>query len=75
VAYIASGIRSPSKGTGPWVHRFGDRGEGGHGRTSMDVPSTFSEQLMPRLDQDQAGNLFIARRSANAYTVNEWIDE
>jgi hypothetical protein len=73
VTYTATGIRSPSKRGLRWIHQFGDRGEHGHGPTQAVTPSAFSELLMPRLDVDAVGNLFVARLFGNQFTVQDWI--
>ena len=73
VTYTATGIRSPSKGQHHWVHHFGDRGEHGHGSAQPHAPSHYPERCMPRLDVDQAGHLYIIRRSENRFTVRDWI--
>lgn len=73
VTYNAADIRSPSKRSHHWIHHFGDRGERGHGPQSSLSPSTYAEGLMPRLDVDAAGNLFVTRRASNRYTVRDWI--
>ncbi len=71
--YTAAGIRSPSKGSHHWVHQFGDRGERGHGRVTPKASSSYSESLMPRLDVDSLGHLFINRRRRNSYFLRDWL--
>jgi hypothetical protein len=71
VTYVATGIRSPSKGPHHWVHHFGDRGEHGHG--TAHASNHYPERCMPRLDVDQAGHLYIIRRAGNRFTVHDWI--
>ena len=73
VTYTATGIRSPSKGPHHWVHHFGDRGEHGHGTAKPHAVSHYPERSMPRLDVDQAGHLYIIRRTGNRFTVRDWI--
>ena len=73
ISYDASGIDSPSKGESRWIHQFGDRGERGHQQTRADAASPYGDDLLPQLDADAAGNLFIVRRRSNTYTVRDWI--
>jgi hypothetical protein len=73
VTYVAAGIRSPSKGPHHWIHQFGDRGEHGHGAAQVQDTSTYAERLMPQLDIDAAGNIFVRRRSGNRFMVRDWI--
>ena len=73
ITYDATGIRSPSKGRCRWLHQFGDRGERGHAQASPNEPSLYPDPMLPRLDVDAQGNLFVVRRSTNRYTVTDWI--
>jgi hypothetical protein len=74
VIYDASGIDSPSKGRHQWIHHFGDRGSHHHHHGSAPAdPGHFPERVMPHLDVDQSGNLFIVRRPGNRYRVGDWI--
>lgn len=73
VAYVATGIRSPSKGPHHWIHQFGDRGEHGHDAVQTQAPSIYAERFMPQLDVDAAGNLVVVRRPSNRFTVRDWI--
>lgn len=73
VTYVATGIRSPSKGLHHWVHHFGDRGEHGHGTAQPHALSHYPERCMPRLDVDQAGHWYVIRQPGNRFTVRDWI--
>gem|GEM_PF-1401952 len=73
VTYVATGIRSPSKGPHLWIHQFGDRGEHGHGTARMQGSSAHAERFMPQLSVDAAGNLFVVRRFGNRFAVRDWI--
>ena len=73
VTYTATGIHSPSKGTHRWIHQFGDRGERGHGLSRALATSNYAKRLMPSLDVDEAGNLFLVRRYGNRFVVRDWI--
>lgn len=68
---IPKGMKSPQKGRYLWKHEFGDHGERGHGpvRGSGHYP----EKLMPLLQVDQAGNMFIKRMPGNRYYVTDWL--
>lgn len=68
---IPKGLKSPEKTKYIWHHEFGDHGERGHGPVgeSGDYPET----LMPTLQKDERGNLFIKRNPGNKYYVKEWL--
>jgi hypothetical protein len=65
VTYCSTGIHSPIKKTHHWVHQFGDRGERKHGSMVVQDPSACAERLMPLLDVDELGNVFMVRRPDN----------
>lgn len=73
LTYTADRIHSPSKRAFCWIHRFGDRGERGHGRTQPDEVSPYPDRLLPRLNVDSTGHLAIVRRPGNRYVVRDWI--
>lgn len=73
VTYTATGIRSPSKGRHHWIHQFGDRGERGHSEIQGGALSPYVQGLMPQLDVDSSGNLYVVRRLNNGYAVRDWI--
>lgn len=71
--YVATGIRSPSKGPHHWIHQFGDRGERGHRAARAKASSPYAERFMPRLDVDASGNLIVVRLAKNQFMVRDWI--
>jgi len=72
ITYCADAIDSPSKRAFHWHHRFGDRGEHGHG-PMRDDGTAYPDHLLPALTVDDADAWFITRRSGNRYRVREWI--
>lgn len=68
---IPKGLESPDKKNYLWHHEFGDHGERGHGpvRSSGHYPVS----LMPMLQKDSRGNLFIKRMKGNKFYVTDWL--
>lgn len=68
---IPKGMKSPEKNRYLWKHEFGDHGERGHGpvRGRGNYPTT----LMPMLQKDAKGNLFIKRLPGNKFYVTDWL--
>lgn len=74
VTYVATGIRSPSKGRHHWIHQFGDDGSLGHGPIyRRHRHRTYPDRFLPVLTADEGGSLFIVRRPGNVFTVRDWI--
>lgn len=72
ITYCADAIDSPSKRAFHWHHRFGDRGEHGHGPVRADG-AAYPDRRLPTLTVDAAGAWFIMRQPGNRYHVREWI--
>jgi hypothetical protein len=73
VTYTAVGIHSPSKGSHLWIHHFGDGGERQHGPIEPGRSMRRDQKLLPFLESDRFGSLFVVRQRSNKYFVNEWI--
>lgn len=65
VYYVPSKIRSPGKNKYLWHHAFGDTGHKGG--------DSYPIKVMPMLQRDSAGNLFIKRRAGNIFRVDTWL--
>lgn len=65
VYYVPSKIRSPGKNKYLWHHAFGDTGHKGG--------DSYPTSVMPMLQSDSAGNLFIKRRPGNIFRVDNWL--
>lgn len=65
VYYVPSKIRSPGKNKYLWHHAFGDTGHKGG--------DSYPTKVMPMLQRDSAGNLFIKRRPGNIFRVDNWL--
>ncbi len=65
VYYVPSKIRSPGKNKYLWHHAFGDTGHRGG--------DSYPTKVMPMLQRDSAGNLFIKRRPGNIFRVDNWL--
>ncbi len=65
VYYVPSKIRSPGKNKYLWHHAFGDTGHKGG--------DSYPIKVMPMLQRDSAGNLFIKRRAGNIFRVDNWL--
>lgn len=65
VYYVPSKIRSPGKNKYLWHHAFGDTGHKGG--------DSYPIKVMPMLQRDSAGNLFIKRRPGNIFRVDNWL--
>jgi hypothetical protein len=72
ITYCADAVDSPSKRAFYWHHRFGDRGERGHGPDRTDA-AAYPDRFLPALTIDAAGGWFITRRPQNRYRVQDWI--
>jgi hypothetical protein len=59
-----SKIKSPEKNPYHWHHAFGDTGHKG---------GKYPVKVYPQLLEDEAGNLFIRRRSGNIFRTTDWI--
>jgi hypothetical protein len=68
---IPSGMKSPDKKSYRWHHEFGDHGERGHG--PVRGSGRYPERLMPVLQQDSQGNLYIKRMPGNKFYVTDWL--
>lgn len=68
---IPSWLKSPGKAQYKWHHEFGDHGERGHGPTGE--RGNYPVSLMPMLQEDQAGNLYIKRMPGNKFYVTDWL--
>jgi len=65
VYYVPTKIRSPGKNKYLWHHAFGDTGHKGG--------DSYPIKVMPMLQKDSAGNLFIKRRPGNIFKVDQWL--
>lgn len=68
---IPQGLESPDKKNYLWHHEFGDHGERGHGPVSDS--GNYPVSLMPMLQKDSRGNLFIKRMKGNKFYVTDWL--
>jgi len=68
---IPDGLQSPDKKNYLWHHEFGDHGERGHG--PVGESGRYPESLMPMLQKDSRGNLFIKRMKGNKFYVTDWL--
>ena len=73
ITYAAADIVGSNKGAHNWIHRFGDRGERGHGPDRGKTDPAYPDRFMPKLNVDADGTLFVVRCPGNKYLVRDWI--
>jgi len=66
--YVPTQIRSPGKNKYLWHHDFGNTVAG-----QKTPDGGYPTKLMPMLQRDSTGNLFIKRRPGNIFRVSNWL--